>query len=87
MLRNIYIDCDGSIGNVFEDENEVNPREKHSKGSYLPLPRSRAPALIVKTMNEDDGQSIQSQLKVIVQIIEVLPAPSSKTAQLRPIIQ
>ena len=40
------------MGHVFEDEDEVEPGEEHCEGSYLPLPMSRTPALIVKTINE-----------------------------------
>ena len=42
-----HVDWDGSVGYVFEDEDEVEPGEEHGKSSYLPLPMSRAPALSI----------------------------------------
>ena len=48
-----HVDWDGSAWHVFEDEDEVEPGEEHSEGSYLPLASGRTPALVVKAMDED----------------------------------
>ena len=50
-----HVDWDGSAGHVFEDEDKVEPGEENCKCSYLPLPRSRTPALIVEAIDEDDS--------------------------------
>ena len=51
-------DRDINERHVFEAEDEVEPGEEHGEGSYLPLPRGGAPALIVKAIDEDEYQSI-----------------------------
>ena len=58
-------DKDAGQGELAEENDEINPAQKDSSGTNLPLPFKRTEAICVKDPSKDDGTRKESALNPV----------------------